>query len=91
MPAGFPHCSHDEDDLCPDAAHAEANAIAFAARHGITTEGAEIYTTLSPCHGCAKLIINSGITAVYALSPYRNLAAMDMLSKAGIMVEMGAD
>lgn len=46
--------------------HAEQNAIALAARHGTSTEGAVIYTTLRPCFGCAKEMIQAGIKeAVY--------------------------
>src|SRR6185503_6897944 len=33
---------------CQTAVHAEANAIAFAARHGVATDNAALYTTLSP-------------------------------------------
>ena len=43
------------------AAHAEANAISQAAYHGISIEGATIYTIYSPCSFCAKIIINAGI------------------------------
>ena len=47
--------------------HAEQNAIALAARHGTSTEGAVIYTTHKPCFGCAKEMIQAGVTeAVYA-------------------------
>ena len=44
--------------------HAEQNAIALAARHGTPTEGAVIYTTLRPCFGCAKEMIQAGIKEV---------------------------
>ncbi|MET0344718.1 MAG: cytidine deaminase, partial [Casimicrobiaceae bacterium] len=43
------------------AATTSPNAIAFAARKGIATDRAELYTTVSPCLACAKLIINAGI------------------------------
>ena len=44
--------------------HAEQNAIALAARHGTSTDGAMIYTTLRPCFGCAKEMIQSGVKEV---------------------------
>jgi len=47
------------------AIHAEANAIAQAAKYGISTEGAKIYVTLEPCLSCLKLIISAGIDEVY--------------------------
>lgn len=45
--------------------HAEANAIIQSAYHGVTTRGAIMYSTTSPCLLCAKEIINAGISAVY--------------------------
>lgn len=48
-------------------AHAEANAIAQAARVGARLLGASlILTELHPCSECAKLIIQAGIERVYA-------------------------
>ena len=44
--------------------HAEENAITRAAYHGISTKGATIYVTLSPCLTCSKMIINAGIREV---------------------------
>ncbi len=45
-------------------AHAEANAIALAAKIGVSLEGATIYCTLEPCITCAKLIVMSGISKI---------------------------
>lgn len=47
------------------AVHAEANALAQAAKHGIPTDGASIYVTLEPCLYCLKLIISAGIHDVF--------------------------
>ncbi len=47
------------------ASHAEANAIAQAARFGISLEGASLYCTLAPCYVCLKLIASAGIKEVY--------------------------
>ena len=52
-------------DLPSRAVHAEANAIAQAAKHGIPTEGASIYVTLEPCLFCLKLLISAGIREVF--------------------------
>jgi dCMP deaminase len=46
------------------ASHAETNLIAFAARHGIRTEGCEVYCTHMPCAACARTLIQAGITCV---------------------------
>ncbi len=44
--------------------HAEFNAIANAARNGISTDGCSIYVTAPPCLMCAKLIHHAGIKSV---------------------------
>lgn len=76
-PSGSAHCtaqgfcypglsSCDASSSLPSrAVHAEANAIAQAAKHGISTHGASIYVTLEPCISCLKLIISAGIKEVF--------------------------
>ncbi len=44
--------------------HAEMNAIIWAARKGISIEGATIYVTLEPCSECSKNLIAAGITKI---------------------------
>lgn len=44
--------------------HAEINAISFAAKNGITTNGATLYCTTEPCNDCLKAIMASGIKRV---------------------------
>lgn len=86
-PAGVPHCTLDvcgPENPCTRTVHAEANAIAFAARHGVRTEGSVIYCTDSPCLECAKLIINSGIQRVFYYRRYRDDSPLDYLLSAGI-------
>ena len=47
-------------------AHAEENAIAFAARNGTSLNGATLYVNrMRPCTRCTRLIIQSGIKKVY--------------------------
>lgn len=76
---GMNHCYHVLDEQCTTAVHAEANAILFAARYGTATEGAELYTTHEPCHECAKLIINAGISHVVYMTPYRKHEGLELL------------
>lgn len=56
-------------ELCP-ASHAEQNAIAFAARHGISTVGATVYVNTFPCKDCMNSLINAGITKIIYNSDY---------------------
>jgi dCMP deaminase len=72
-------------DLCI-CVHAEANAIASAARHGIALEGGTLYTTDQPCFSCAKELIQVGIALVLytvAWTPDERVAAnYQLLQKA---------
>ncbi len=61
----------DKYNFCK-ASHAEANAIAQAARYGISIEGATLYTTLAPCYVCLKLIATARIKAIYYEHPYES-------------------
>jgi dCMP deaminase len=72
---------------CIVAIHAETNAIAYAARHGVSVEGATLYTTLSPCYACAQLIVAAGLTRVMYGRPYRDPAGTQFLIGAGVTVE----
>ncbi|MTJ07272.1 dCMP deaminase family protein [Anabaena sp. UHCC 0204] len=76
-PSGSAHCttqgycypglsSCDASKTLPSrAVHAEANAIAQAAKYGISTDGSSIYVTLEPCLSCLKLIISAGIKEIF--------------------------
>jgi dCMP deaminase len=70
---------------CRRAIHAEANLIAYAARHGVCTLGCVLYSTAEPCRKCAELIVQAGITHVYFENPYR-LGASQFLTEAGIHI-----
>lgn len=58
-------------DICI-CVHAEQNAILSAARQGISTEDATLYTTLTPCFGCAKELIQAKVKKVYYLDKWSN-------------------
>lgn len=84
-PPPFPHqggCPATQ--ACGVSVHAEANAVAFAARHGVAVEGAEMHTTLSPCVACAQLLINAGIIRVISMQEYRIRDGLVLLENAGI-------
>lgn len=71
---------------CKIAVHAEANAIAYAARFGVETQGADLFTTLSPCVACAQLIISAGIISVRYGREYRDRSGLTLLIQADIVV-----
>ena len=68
--------------------HAEQNALLFAAKSGITTEGTTLYITLSPCIHCAKIITAAGIEKVYFSELYdRSQEGINFLKKNKIPCE----
>ena len=78
-------------------AHAEENAIAFAARNGVSTSGATLYVNrMIPCTRCTRLIIQSGIKKIVALIDVPddtlnrwkedNCIAEQMLKEAGVQM-----
>jgi dCMP deaminase len=87
-PKSMKHClevgCQIKNNACIRTLHAETNAIAFAARYGIKTDGSVMYTSISPCLNCAKIIINSGITEVVFMEEYRKPEGTKLLIEAGI-------
>lgn len=72
---GLPHCDDVghlmENGHCVATVHAEANAIMQAAKNGVSTDRATIYTTASPCWSCFKLIVNAGCERIVFGEAYR--------------------
>lgn len=67
---GAPHCDDSSCELdrkgdCVRTVHAEANAVAQAARNGVNINGSKAYVTCRPCWACLKLLANAGILTVY--------------------------
>lgn len=76
-PPGLPHCIDVGCEIvegspgCIRTVHAEANAIAFAAKNGVSLEGSTVYTTLAPCRTCKHLLLSAGVTRVVYATAYR--------------------
>ena len=87
-PSGFDNiCEDPETNLTFQyVLHAEANAITKVARSQISSEGATLYVTASPCIECAKLIIQAGIKRVAFADDYRNSEGVELLKKAEIEI-----
>jgi dCMP deaminase len=64
--------------------HAESNALAKLAKSTMSSDGADLYVTMSPCFECAKLIIQSGIKNVFYSEEYRDTRGLKLLDKANI-------
>jgi dCMP deaminase len=70
---GCHRCAHREEyvsgtgyDLCI-CVHAEQNAIISAARFGISIEDCTVYSTMRPCFGCTKELLQAQVEAVFFL------------------------
>lgn len=59
-----------EDRHCIRAVHAEINAIAQAAKNGVSTKNTILYCTHKPCKRCCAILINAGVTHWYWTSEY---------------------
>ena len=87
-PSGFENVCEDENGVTkPYVLHAEANAITKVAKSSNSSLGATLYVTASPCMECAKLIIQAGIRRVVYLEEYRITDGVDLLRRAGVLVE----
>jgi dCMP deaminase len=86
-------CARDSKGSCSLALHAEENAILYAVKNGARLEGATLYTTLSPCLPCARLIFSAGVTQVYyrhSYAEYKGLTSdegVDFLNRFGVRAE----
>lgn len=103
-PKGITHCNEGGCQRCTSrhlgkiksgeysepcvCAHTEENAIVQAAYHGISTNGATLYTTFTPCTNCAKMIINAGIREVVSKTTYPDDVGTKLLKEAGVKLRV---
>jgi dCMP deaminase len=87
-PRGFENCCEDDSNVTkPEVLHAESNAIAKVARTTSNSEGSTLYTTLSPCFDCAKMIHQAGVVRVIYQHDYRDMRGIEFLEKCGVTIE----
>ncbi len=77
--------SGERMDICR-AVHAEQNALLQAACHGIATEGAMMYISVTPCFTCAKMVVNAGIKEIVVGGNYPDERTMDLFKEVGVKV-----
>ncbi|MBF0447408.1 MAG: dCMP deaminase family protein [Magnetococcales bacterium] len=94
VPSGYPHppiCprraaglpSGQGLELCV-CAHAEANGVANAARHGVSLQSATVYVTCQPCSSCMGALANVGVKQVVFGGPYPDDRSQSIADYAGI-------
>lgn len=71
----------------PEVVHAEMNAMGKCLEQGLSTKGATLYVTHSPCPECAKLVLRAGVKRVVYRTEYRLTAGIDYLKKYNVEVE----
>ena len=65
------YASGEHYDVCI-CVHAEQNALLAAARFGVAIEGCTLYTTLQPCFGCLKELLQANVREVCYLHPWES-------------------
>lgn len=69
-------------DKCTDV-HAEENCLVQA---GNRAKGGAMYTVMSPCHRCARQIINARLTEVIYERAYGDTSSLELLKQGGVKV-----
>ncbi|MCA9562972.1 MAG: deaminase [Myxococcales bacterium] len=88
--AKLPHCDEaghlflDDRAGCQRTSHAEANAIAQAARMGHSVDGAVAFVTTLPCLTCFKLLHMAGVQAIFYAEDYREGYTHELAAEAGV-------
>lgn len=89
---------NDKEQKYSYVVHGEENTILNAARLGVSTMGATLYTPGQPCSSCTKTLINAGVVKVVTHCQWPNLIHSDkwvesiklshiMMKEAGIELE----
>jgi len=99
-PAGLAHCtevgcliyesktpSGEIEENCYRTIHAEINAIAQAAKNGVSIRDAAIYVTHTPCIHCMKVLINTGITQIFYERDYKAATVRDLLASTDVVIK----
>ena len=88
-------CLRDEDNIPSGlrletcrAVHAEDNAIVQAALHGVSTEGATVYCTHSPCYLCARRLVNAKIVRYVTCREYPAKVSLELFKQANIIFDV---
>ncbi len=84
---GTPHRSQVRDGHEQATVHAEQNAIADAARRGVSVAGSTAYISHFPCINCAKILAAAGVRTINYHFDYSNdPLVVDLLAEAGTTI-----
>ncbi len=98
-PSGLPHCTEvgclvyqsqtpdgQLEENCYRTIHAEINAIAQAAKNGVSIRDADIYVTHTPCIHCLKVLINTGIKRIFYDRAYKLETVRELLGASDVQL-----
>jgi dCMP deaminase len=86
--AGAPHRSRVRDGHEQATIHAEQNAVADAAKRGVSILGATAYISHYPCLQCAKLLASAGVKKIKCHFNYNDDPLVDeLMEEWGIPIE----
>jgi dCMP deaminase len=86
------HEDSHESRHCIRTSHAESNAIANAARFGVSLECSTLYCHMTPCYTCAKMIINAGIKRIVCNMDYHaGQRSKEIFKEADIKYELASN
>ena len=86
-------CARSLQGNCSLAIHAEQQVIMYALMHQVATQGTTLYTTLSPCLPCARIIFGAGIQKVIYKESYAHYKGLleeeglNFLEEFGVVIE----
>ncbi len=84
---GTAHQSRVRDGHEQATVHAEQNAIADAARRGVSVAGSTAYVSHFPCVNCAKMLAAAGVQTIKYHFDYNNdPIVLDLLTEAAVVV-----
>ena len=84
---GTPHVSRVRDGHEQATVHAEQNAIADAARRGVSVAGSTAYISHFPCVSCAKILAAAGVQVIkYHFNYSNDPLVLDLLADAGVTI-----
>lgn len=87
MPPGGPNEWDYSPTGNPEVVHAELQALGKCLEQGLSTKGANVYVTLSPCLECSKLLVGAKVSRVVYRDQYRDTTGIDYLKKYNVEVE----
>jgi dCMP deaminase len=85
---GAPHDSQVRDGHEQATVHAEQNAVADAAKRGVSLQGTICFVTHFPCVNCAKILASAGVTEIRYRHDYKNDPLVsELFTQAGVLVK----